>query len=229
MDRSRPTVSEARGRALDGHGESQSPASSAAPPDEAAPADLPEGVPYRLTADDYFRMVEADIIPPDRRVGLWRGRLYEKMAKKIPHSAGYKPAHRGPDGVPFRKVGASGSRTRSSSTTSQRLLPDFAIVRGTPNAYYQRGTVPKPEDIGLVVEVADSSLRKNLTETLQTYARAGLPCYWVVNLVARRVEVYSEPVDRGRDRALRGLGAVRGREGRSPGARRPRSRPNPGR
>ncbi len=47
-----------------------------------APSGLPEGEPYKLSADDYFRMVEADIIPPDRRVGLWEGRLYEKMAKK---------------------------------------------------------------------------------------------------------------------------------------------------
>ena len=57
----------------------------------------------------------------------------------------------------------------------------------------RRGSLPKLSEIGLVVEVADTSLRKNLTETLQTYARAGLPCYWVVNLVARRVEVYTNP------------------------------------
>ena len=36
-------------------------------------------------------------------------------------------------------------------------------------------------------------IRKNLTVSLQTYARAGLPVYWVVDLVNNRVEVYSEP------------------------------------
>jgi Uma2 family endonuclease len=172
------------------------PASSSAPPEEAAPAGLPEGIPYRLTADDYFRMVEADIIPPDRRVGLWRGRLYEKMAKKIPHSTGYNlliEAMRRP--VP--EGWCTWSKSPILVDDFSAPLPDFTIVRGTPNSYYQRGTVPRPEDIGLVVEVAESSLRKNLTETLQTYARAGLPCYWVVNLVARRVEVYSEPVVEG--------------------------------
>jgi hypothetical protein len=46
----------------------------------------------------------------------------------------------------------------------------------------------------LVVEPGDTALRKNLTESLRTYARAGLPVYWVVNLVAHRVEVYSQPV-----------------------------------
>ena len=42
---------------------------------------LPEGVPYRLSAVDYFRMVDADIIPSDRPVGPWKGLLYEKMPK----------------------------------------------------------------------------------------------------------------------------------------------------
>ncbi len=53
-------------------------------------------------------------------------------------------------------------------------------------------------EIGLVVEVAESSLRKNLTESLDTYARTGLPVYRVVNLVADRVEVYSRPTVEGR-------------------------------
>src|SRR5690349_14210219 len=55
------------------------------PPGPAA-ASGPRGVPYRLTADDYFRMVDADIIPRDRRVELWEGRLVETMAKKQAHA-----------------------------------------------------------------------------------------------------------------------------------------------
>ena len=159
----------------------------------AAPAaDLPEGVPYRLSADDYFRMVDADIIPADRRVGLWKGRLYEKMAKKLPHSGAQNLL------VPalLRVLPGEWCLWGESPILVDDFtapLPDLSLVRGNPNVYTRRGSVPKLGEIGLVVEVADTSLRKNLTETLQTYARAGLPCYWVVNLVDRRVEVYSDP------------------------------------
>jgi Uma2 family endonuclease len=76
-------------------------------------------------------------------------------------------------------------------------LPDATVVRGTADVYTRRKSVPKADEIGLVVELADTSLQKNLTESLQTYARAGLPVYWVVNLVAHRVEVFSQPVIEG--------------------------------
>jgi len=158
----------------------------------AAPAGLPEGVPYRLTAADYFRMVEEDIIPYDRRVGLWRGQLYEKMAKKLRHAGSQNLSL-----LALMRILPEGWCLWSESPILvddfSAPLPDLCVVRGNPNVFTRRGSSPKLNEIGLVVEVADTSLRKNLTETLQTFARAGLPCYWVVNLVALRVEVYSGP------------------------------------
>ena len=157
-----------------------------------APAELPEGLPYRLSAADYFRMVDAEIIPEDRRVGLWKGQLYEKMAKKLRHGGAQS------------KIGTALWRALPKSwflwlespilvDDFSAPLPDLCVVRGEPDIYTRRKSSPRMIEIGLVFEVADTSLRKNLTETLQTYARAGLPCYWVVNLVAKRVEVYSGP------------------------------------
>lgn len=154
---------------------------------------LPEGVPYRLSADEYFRMVAADIIPPERRVGLWEGHLFEKMAKKLPHSIAQN----------LVLAALTNARPEGWCLWSEcpilvndfsAPIPDVSLVRGDLRVYDHRGTVPQAREIGLVVEVADSSLRKNRTETLHAYARAGLPSYWVVNLVTRRVEVYSEPV-----------------------------------
>ncbi|MCA1686306.1 MAG: Uma2 family endonuclease [Planctomycetia bacterium] len=162
------------------------------PTTPASTVETPEGVLYRLTASDYFRMVDADILPPDRRVGLWKGRLYEKMAKKLPHSVAASKVITAlvrslPEGwCPWPE-------NPISIDDFTAPLPDFSLVRGPADAYVRHGTVPKLDEIGLVVGLADTSLRKNLTETLQTYARAGLPCYWVINLVARRVEVYTDP------------------------------------
>ena len=47
---------------------------------------------------------------------------------------------------------------------------------------------PLPADVGLVVEVADSSRYTDRREKGRIYARAGLPVYWIVNLVDRVVE-----------------------------------------
>src|SRR5262249_7260862 len=69
--------------------------------------------------------------------------------------------------------------------------PDFAIVRGTPRTYLTRH--PTAADAGLVIEVADSSLLRDQRDKTRIYARAGIPIYWIVNLVDQRLEVYGQP------------------------------------
>ncbi len=50
-----------------------------------------------------------------------------------------------------------------------------------------------PGDIGLLIEVAVTSLRVDLTTALEQYARAGIPVYWVVDVPGRRILVHTEP------------------------------------
>ncbi len=67
--------------------------------------------------------------------------------------------------------------------------PDVAVVAGTPRDYINA----HPSTAALVVEVADSSLRLDRRLKGGLYARAGLPEYWVVNLVDGLLEVHRAP------------------------------------
>ena len=67
--------------------------------------------------------------------------------------------------------------------------PDVAVVAGMPRDY----VAAHPSTVALVVEVADSSLRLDRRVKANVYARAGVPEYWIVNLVARTLEVYRDP------------------------------------
>jgi Uma2 family endonuclease len=69
--------------------------------------------------------------------------------------------------------------------------PDVSVVRGDEDAYLHRH--PGPGDVTLIIEVAETSLTRNRGEKRDIYARAGIPTYWVVNLVDRQLEVYSNP------------------------------------
>jgi Uma2 family endonuclease len=153
----------------------------------------PVNVPYDLTIDVVSRMAETGLIPRDRRVYLQDGRLYEKMAKTKAHGS----------------VGASITMTLAprlpagwslwpESTVvldpSNAPLPDFAVVRSgdllgraAPERY------PEAADVGLVIEVAVTSLRDDLTTALERYARAAIPAYWVVDVPGRRILVHTEP------------------------------------
>jgi Uma2 family endonuclease len=68
--------------------------------------------------------------------------------------------------------------------------PD-AIVFALRGAF--RTSVPQPVDLDLVVEIADSTLRFDLTVKAGLYARAGIVEYWVLDLTGRQLIVHREP------------------------------------
>jgi Uma2 family endonuclease len=69
--------------------------------------------------------------------------------------------------------------------------PDASIVAGAPGDFIRRH--PGPSEVFCVIEVADSSLVHDRTVKHRLYASARIPQYVIVNLVDRRVEVYSNP------------------------------------
>ena len=68
--------------------------------------------------------------------------------------------------------------------------PDHVVTRGEIRDYTDHS--PGPADVALIVEVAFSSLAEDRVQA-DIYAAAGIPFYWIVNLVERQIEVYSGP------------------------------------
>jgi Uma2 family endonuclease len=145
---------------------------------------------YHLSAEAFLRGVELGIFPEQSRVYLWNGVLYEKMAKKIAHAATSETARLALSSVlpPGWSLCGENPILVDDFTAP---LPDLTIVRGAARDYFGRRSVPKLSEIGLVLEMSDATLRIDQTQSLAKYAAAGLPVYWVINLVVLRVEVYS--------------------------------------
>jgi Uma2 family endonuclease len=68
--------------------------------------------------------------------------------------------------------------------------PDVAVVPGTAREYWDA----HPSRPVLVVEVADSSVTLDREYKSSLYARAGVPDYWIVNIIESILEVYQRPV-----------------------------------
>jgi Uma2 family endonuclease len=77
------------------------------------------------------------------------------------------------------------------TTSDSEPEPDVALIRGEPRDYLNGN--PDPLQAPLIVEVADSSLSQDRNWKKRIYARAGIPCYWIVNLVNRQIEVFTDP------------------------------------
>jgi Uma2 family endonuclease len=74
--------------------------------------------------------------------------------------------------------------------------PDQCVVRGAERDYLLRH--PGASDVGLLVEIADSSLAADRAMA-RTFGASGIPVYWLVNLRDRQVEVHTMPTESGYD------------------------------
>ena len=164
---------------------------------------------HRLTAEDFYRMIDAGILGPKNRVELWDGQLVEKMGKNQPHQISMIKLLR-----MLNAIFQSGWFVSPEGSIQLDLLkvpePDIAIVRGEPEDYPKRP--PKAKDVGLLIEIADSSIRIDQGIKKAAYAGRKIPVYWIVNLVERRVEVYSKPEGRGKKADYRRLKTYAGNE-----------------
>ena len=92
-----------------------------------------------------------------------------------------------------------------------RPEPDLAVVRGRWEDF--SASAPQAPDVALLVEVADTTYAKDRGVKWRRYAAAGIPAYWIVNLLKRQIEVFGNPAERGmaasyRDAASYGPEAV---------------------
>lgn len=149
---------------------------------------------YRLTVYEYERLVEAGVLD-DPRVELIDGYLVKKMGKNPPHIWVVDRV------LEMLKPLTSGWWCRKEDPVRipdfDEPEPDVAVVRGSRDDYRDR--LPEPKDIALAVEVAETTLDRDRGKKCDAYATARIPVYWIINLVDRRVEVYTDPGPAGYD------------------------------
>jgi Uma2 family endonuclease len=160
--------------------------STVAPPQPASSLAAPEI--YRLTVDEYERLAAAAVLNDDR-VELIDGYLVRKMPKNPPHvwtvDAVLKSLEARLTGWWCRKE----DPVRIPKYDEPE--PDVAVVRGSRDDYIDR--TPRPKDVAMLVEVSQSTLDRDRGEKKSAYARGRIAIYWIINLVDRQVEVYSNP------------------------------------
>lgn len=161
---------------------------SAAEPHPLEP-EVPSAQIHRLTTSQYDEMARLGILTPDDHVELLEGWLVEKMTKNPPHRIATRRTR-----VCLDALVPAGWYVDSQEpivTGDSEPEPDIAIVRGRTEDYTERN--PGAEHIALVIEVADVTLLRDRRVKSRIYGRAGIPTYWILNLVERRLEVYTAP------------------------------------
>lgn len=134
-------------------------------------------------------MVGAGVLTEDDPFELLEGWIVSKMPHHPNHDATIDQANE-----VLRGQLPEGWRVRIQSaitTDDSEPEPDLAIALGPAGRYAV--SHPSPQDLALVIEVADSSLGYDREVKARLYARAGIAIYWIINLVDLQLEVYSDP------------------------------------
>src|ERR1043166_2686946 len=145
---------------------------------------------HRFTVREYYRMAETGVLKPDARVELLNGEIIDMSPIGPFHGSITKY---------LIQLFTAAARSRWITAVQDPLClddhsepqPDLMLLKPVSDFYRKRH--PQPQDVFLVVEVADTTLATDREEKLPAYGRAGIAEVWIVNLTKESIEVYREP------------------------------------
>ncbi len=142
----------------------------------------------KWTIDDYHKMINSGILT-HRHCELIDGEILE-MSPELPKH--YNTAKRSVNYLEKILKGKADVRFNGPLTLSNsEPEPDIAIVKLPESKYNERH--PYPEDIFWLIEIANSSLNKDLSLKKNIYAQAQIPEYWIINLMEQELIVFRQP------------------------------------
>ena len=149
---------------------------------------------HYFTVADYYRMAEAGIFHEDSHVELIDGEIIDMVPIGPRHSRG---VNRLAERFIVNLQGAAYVSVQNPIRLDEHNEPepDLVVARRRANDYADGH--PTPEDVLLVVEVADSSASYDRQTKAFLYARFGIPDYWIMDVGRDHVLVLRDPTETG--------------------------------
>ena len=145
-----------------------------------------------FTIDEYQRMIAcgAFVGPNEKRLELIRGELRMMSPQGTEHGELVAKVNDwSHDVVDRQRIKIRIQSSIEIRTSDSQPEPD--VVWAEAKSYLQR--LPQPQDILLLVEVADSSLSFDVGKKQQLYGDAGIRDYWGVDIPGRMVHIFRDP------------------------------------
>jgi len=148
----------------------------------------------RFTVAEYYLMAKVGILHEDDRVELIEGEIVEMAPIGRYHASSVDRLTRVlSQGVGQRVILRVQSPIHLGEHSEPQ--PDISLLRPKDD-FYASGH-PGPEDVLLLIEVADTTAEYDRQVKIPLYARAGIGEVWLVDLTQDQVEVYRQPGPRG--------------------------------
>ncbi len=145
---------------------------------------------HRFTVEEFRKMGEAGIFGEDDRVELLEGKIVEMTPIGSRHAACVRRVNR----VFGQRLGDRATIAVQDPVrlgSHSELQPDLALLRVRTDEYALRH--PGPEDVLLLVEVADTTSRWDREHKMPVYAAAGVSEVWLLDVGAQELELFRRP------------------------------------
>jgi Uma2 family endonuclease len=145
----------------------------------------------RITVDQFHRMGEVGILPPENRIELLDGEMINMAPIGSRHADTVNRL-----AAAFLRIVADAAVVSIQNPVQLSSLdepqPDLTVLRQKPEGY--RDALPTAADVLLLVEVSDTTLQYDREEKLPLYAKHGVAEVWIMDVAGKRLEVYRDPV-----------------------------------
>jgi Uma2 family endonuclease len=145
---------------------------------------------HRWTVADYHKMGEVGLLTEDARVELIEGEIVEMAPIGSPHGGKVKRLNNLLVSLLAKKVIVSTQDPIILGDHSEPQ-PDIALLKWRDD-YYGKAH-PRPQDVLLVIEVSDTTVRYDRDVKIPLYARHAIAEAWLLNLPNQCLEVYRNP------------------------------------
>jgi Uma2 family endonuclease len=159
-----------------------------------------------FTVAEYHRILEAGVFGLDEAVELLDGRILSMPPQGPLHAAVVRRLLRALQALGY-PLGQLLTEQPIALSSDSEPVPDVFLVEPDPAGLDYEGGHPTPDRVLLVVEVSVTTLTADLTLKANSYALAGIPLYWVVDVVNAKLYEHTLPAAAGYARV-----AVRTRE-----------------
>jgi Uma2 family endonuclease len=148
----------------------------------------------KWSIEDYHRMIASGILV-GRQVELLSGEVIEIPPEGEPHAYCSDEAGEYLIYLLGNRAKVRQAKPITLPESNSEPEPDIAIAQRLGKDYKEHH--PYPENIFWLIEYSNSSLTKDLEVKTKTYAAAGIPEYWVINLRTMQLIVFREPTAEG--------------------------------
>lgn len=144
----------------------------------------------RFSADEFHRMITAGIFGEDDRIELLQGEII-KMTPIGPRHAGCVTRLTTLLGKLIGDRALLSVQNPVQFDNQTELYPDIALLKPRADGYSK--SLPRAEDVLLLIEVADATLKIDQSVKLPQYARAGIAEVWLFDVEGKQVYVHTDP------------------------------------